>query len=102
MRITLILLFAVLPLVSAGDSVFGGDRPVETGPESMVFARRGTVDLKLYVFSPRGTNTGARRSAIVLFYGGGWVAGEPAWAFGRAQHFAERGMVAIAAQYRLT
>ncbi len=41
-------------------------------------------------------------AAIVLFHGGGWAMGEPAWAFSRAQHFAERGMVAIAAQYRLS
>jgi acetyl esterase len=28
--------------------------------------------------------------------------GEPQWAFSRAQHFAERGLVAVAAQYRLS
>jgi acetyl esterase/lipase len=28
--------------------------------------------------------------------------GEPQWAFGRAQHFAKRGLVAIAVQYRLS
>jgi acetyl esterase/lipase len=38
----------------------------------------------------------------VLFHGGGWSIGEPAWAFGLAKHFAERGMVAVAAQYRLS
>jgi acetyl esterase/lipase len=43
-----------------------------------------------------------KRPAIVLFHGGGWAIGEPAWAFPRAKHFAERGMVAVAAQYRLS
>ena len=42
------------------------------------------------------------RSAIVIFHGGGWSIGEPAWAFGRAQHFAGLGMLALAAQYRLS
>jgi acetyl esterase/lipase len=28
--------------------------------------------------------------------------GEPSWAFARARHFAERGLVAVAAQYRLS
>lgn len=28
--------------------------------------------------------------------------GEPSWAFGRAQHFADHGMVAVAVQYRLS
>ncbi len=96
------LLFATLTLLSAGSSAFGGEQPVATGPETQVFAKRGAVDLKVYVFSPQGVKAGAPRAAIVLFYGGGWVAGEPAWAFGRAQHFAERGMVAVAAQYRLS
>jgi acetyl esterase/lipase len=44
----------------------------------------------------------ARRPAIVIFHGGGWAAGEPAWDFSLAHHFAERGMVAVAAQYRLS
>jgi acetyl esterase len=72
------------------------------GPESRIFARRGTVDLKAYVFSPHGAKAGSPRADIVLFYGGGWIMGEPAWAFGRARHFAERGMVAVAAEYRLS
>jgi acetyl esterase/lipase len=59
------------------------------------------MQLKAYVFSPdkRGSE---RRPAIVLFHGGGWTMGEPSWAFSRARHFAERGMVAVAAQYRLS
>lgn len=38
----------------------------------------------------------------VHFHGGGWDMGEPAWAFSRARHFAELGMVAVAVQYRLS
>jgi acetyl esterase len=95
-------LFAFLTLLSAGNSLHGQEKHDVVGPESQVFATRGTTtDLKIYVFSPQGAKV-SPRAAIVLFYGGGWVAGEPSWAFGRAQHFAERGMVAIAAQYRLS
>ncbi|HET9232818.1 MAG TPA: alpha/beta hydrolase [Candidatus Eisenbacteria bacterium] len=65
-----------------------------------VYSQNDT-QLKAYVFFP--DNAGReRRSAIVLFHGGGWAMGEPAWAFPRAKHFAERGMVAVAAQYRLS
>jgi acetyl esterase len=71
-------------------------------PRTHVFASVGGVDLKAYVFSPTADGTGEPRSGIVLFYGGGWAEGEPAWAFGRARHFAEQGMVAVAAQYRLS
>ena len=62
-----------------------------------------TVDgkaLKAYVFQPARAIAG--RAAIVVFHGGGWNMGEPEWAFGRARHFAGRGMVAVAAQYRLS
>jgi len=95
-------LFAFLALLSAGNSGRGQEKPEVVGPESHVFATRGTTDLKVYVFSPKGSKAGPPRAAIVLFYGGGWAAGEPSWAFGRARHFAERGMVAVAAQYRLS
>jgi hypothetical protein len=43
-----------------------------------------------------------RRPAMVFFHGGGWVSGEPAWAFSQARHFASLGMVAAAVQYRLS
>jgi acetyl esterase/lipase len=71
-------------------------------PQAHVFASPGGVDLKAYVFSPPGNGAGALRPAIVLFYGGGWAQGEPSWAFARARHFAEQGMVAVAAEYRLS
>lgn len=34
------------------------------------------------------------RSAVLLFHGGGWSAGEPEWVLGRAKTFAARGLVA--------
>ena len=95
-------ILAVLALLSVGNSGLGQMKPAGAGPDTRIFARRGNVYLKACVFSPQGVKVGPPRAAIVLFYGGGWVAGEPSWAFGRAQHFAERGMVAVAAQYRLS
>jgi len=71
-------------------------------PATRIYATPGGVELKAHVFSPERGNTQQRRPAIVLFHGGGWAAGEPEWAFPRARHFAERGMVAVAAQYRLS
>lgn len=67
-----------------------------------IYAIYGDDTLKLYVFSPDPKDTKDTQSAIVIFHGGGWSIGEPAWAFGLAQHFKELGMVAIAAQYRLS
>jgi acetyl esterase/lipase len=86
-------------------------------PVEHVYAQPGGTPLKAYVFSANkaddktddktenkadGSPDQVKRPAIVLFHGGGWAMGEPAWAFSRAKRFAERGMVAVAAQYRLS
>jgi acetyl esterase/lipase len=54
------------------------------------------------VFRPKEPPPEKPLPAIVLFHGGGWTIGEAEWAFDRAQRFAELGMVAVAAQYRLS
>jgi acetyl esterase len=94
-------LFAFITLLSIGSSGHAQEKFAVVGPVGQVFATRGTTDLKVYLFTPQGAKA-APRAAIILFYGGGWVVGEPSWAFSRAHHFAERGMVAVAAQYRLS
>jgi acetyl esterase/lipase len=71
-------------------------------PAVHVFASPAGTDLKAYVFAPQGQELGGKRAGIVIFHGGGWSEGEPSWAFARALHFAERGLVAVAAQYRLS
>lgn len=78
------------------------DSPSVVGPVEHVYASPGGLDLKAYVFAPAGEDARTLRSAIVVFHGGGWNIGAPEWAFSRAMHFAELGMVAIAAQYRLS
>ena len=71
-------------------------------PVEHVYAKPGGVELKVYIFSPQPQKTPQTRAAIILFHGGGWTLGEPQWAFSRAQHFAELGLVAVAAQHRLS
>jgi acetyl esterase/lipase len=71
-------------------------------PVEHVFAIRDGDSLEAYVFEPGAARKGKPRAAVVVFYGGGWVLGEPSWAFGRARHFADRGMVAVAPRYRLS
>ncbi|MTI33114.1 alpha/beta hydrolase [Xanthovirga aplysinae] len=58
--------------------------------------------LKAHVFFPNEKESNDSRPAIVIFHGGGWNMGEPSWAFARAKKFAQNGMVAVAAQYRLS
>ena len=102
MRQVLVRTFAALTLPIPALASQGRGGPGAVSPVAHVFARTAGVELKAYVFSPEGLGTGPPRAGIVLFHGGGWSLGEPAWAFGRARHFAERGMVAVAAQYRLS
>lgn len=56
--------------------------------------------LEAHIFDP---GPSARpRPAVIVFHGGGWHMGDVTWAHPRARHYAERGMVGVAAQYRLS
>jgi len=57
--------------------------------------------LHLHVFFPPSRREGDRHGGIVLFFGGGWQAGTPAQFAPQCRHLAGRGMVAIAAEYRV-
>jgi acetyl esterase/lipase len=94
-------LTVVLALASFGTPASSqeGSAP---NPSQQVYAQPGGVELAAYVFKPAGKPSDRPRAAIVLFHGGGWHMGEPSWAFDRAQHFADHGMVAVAVQYRLS
>ena len=58
--------------------------------------------LEVHIFKPKDFIITEKRPAIVIFHGGGWVSGYPSWAFSRAKHFSDQGMIGIAAQYRLS
>ncbi|HEU4386371.1 MAG TPA: alpha/beta fold hydrolase, partial [Blastocatellia bacterium] len=51
------------------------------------------------VFLPAGS--GKKRTAVVLFHGGGFVSGSPEWTDGPARDYATHGAVALSVQYRL-
>jgi acetyl esterase/lipase len=72
-------------------------RPPE--PQAHTYRTVGNRGLSAHVFRPAG---GGRRPAVVLFHGGGWRIGEPAWLFERARELAAKGMVAVAVEYRLS
>jgi acetyl esterase/lipase len=65
-----------------------------------------TTALRLYVFEPEGWQAtdgkpGTGRPAIVFFFGGGWTGGSPGQFLEQCKYLASRGMVAIAADYRV-
>jgi acetyl esterase/lipase len=66
----------------------------------------GKTELKLYIFEPKGWmptdgKSGQGRPAIVFFFGGGWTGGSPVQFLEQCKYLASRGMVAIAADYRV-
>lgn len=100
-RITVLLLGGSVFMSLLTTGLRAQDRPVVGDPVVHVYATYGDVELKAYVFSSKGV-VGTLKPAIVIFHGGGWTMGEPEWAFLLCRHFADRGMVAVAAQYRLS
>ncbi len=67
-----------------------------------VYSVTQSDSLKAYLFYPSNNQSDNGNPSIVIFHGGGWTIGEPSWAFGLAETFAQKGMVAIAAQFRLS
>lgn len=80
-------------------------RPVSAGvtaePRTEVFKRVSGVELKVHIFVPPGHKESDRQPAIVFFFGGGWLAGSPRQFFPQCRYLASRGMVAVAAEYRV-
>ena len=59
-------------------------------------------NLQAHLFYPDDIQCGEKRPAILIFHGGGFVLGNPSWAFGSARRYAGLGLIAVAAQYRLS
>ncbi len=59
------------------------------------------IELKLHTFEPAGLKPSDRRSAIVFFFGGGWIGGDAKQFYQHAQALADQGMVAFSADYRV-
>jgi acetyl esterase len=85
---------------SAGESAAPASAPGVGEPQVFTYRRVGARPLEAYVFLPKAS--GKDRPAVLLFHGGAWRLGEPAWLFDRAREFAEKGMVAISIEYRLS
>lgn len=58
-----------------------------------------STKLKLWIFGKSEIKT--PKPAIVFFFGGGWNSGSPDQFEKQARHFADRGMIAITADYRV-
>ncbi len=77
------------------------EKPAGFKPDRVIeYKKTEGKPLTLHVFLPPGWKATDKRPAVVFFFGGSWVHGTPAKFYPQAAHFAQRGMVAISAQYR--
>ncbi|MEP4078582.1 alpha/beta hydrolase [Haloferula sp.] len=70
--------------------------------QEVVYKRASGVDLKLHVFTPEDWKPSDKRPAIVFFFGGAWVGGNPTQFYPHCKYLASRGMVAMSAEYRVS
>jgi len=64
-------------------------------------AAGGKVELAMHIFEPKGHKASDKAPAMVFFFGGGWNDGAPKSFFAHCKYFAERGLVALAPDYRV-
>jgi acetyl esterase/lipase len=69
--------------------------------ETQIYKKVGDRELKLFIEKPADWKASDRRSAIVFFFGGGWVGGSPKQFQTQSEYFATRGMVGIRVEYRV-
>ena len=78
------------------------DNPTRFEPIEYTYKIIGIDSLKAYVFFPADRPDTDKYASIAIFHGGGWAMGDPSWGFGRAQRFAQMGMISISVQYRIS
>jgi acetyl esterase len=61
----------------------------------------GNATLKIDIFEPKQKDPAKKYPAVVFFFGGGWSGGSPAQFYPHCEYLAGRGMIALAADYRV-
>lgn len=70
-----------------------------TPDEKVLYKEVKGDSLYLNIFNPKKSKKPT--AAIVFFFGGGWTGGSPKQFYQQSKYFASRGIVAIAAEYRI-
>lgn len=69
--------------------------------QQIVYRETPQGKLSLHVFYPAGWKPQDQRPGLVLFFGGGFVNGDPRQFYSKAGYLASRGMVVASAEYRI-
>lgn len=75
--------------------------PTLAGAKVEVYKTVGDTKLNMYIFEPSGHKATDSTPAIVFFFGGGWNNGSPKQFEHQCRYLAQRGMVAMTADYRV-
>ena len=96
-------LILILLLVSLPHLIFGAPaEPLKiSGAAAVAYKTVGDTTLFLYIFNPKDHVESDKRPAAVFFFGGGWNGGSPTQFEHHCRHLADKGMVAIVADYRV-
>jgi acetyl esterase/lipase len=101
---TLLLLthFTATPLLAAdAEKQKPKSWPPLEGATQHLYQETGEVKLSLHAYYPLQWKASDQRAAIVFFFGGGWVGGNPVQFKPQCEYLASRGMVAMSAEYRI-
>ena len=71
------------------------------GARREIYKTVGDVRLSIDIFQPSGHQAADRRAAVVFFFGGGWTGGSVTQFVPHCRYLADRGMVAMVADYRV-
>ena len=96
----ILILCLSIPVVAQESSIAPQPLSID-GATTYVYKSINGTALRLHVFSPPNHSSATRRPAIVFFFGGGWTRGDVRQFVPQSQHLADRGMVAIVADYRV-
>ena len=75
--------------------------PISFYVEERTYKRIGNIELNLKIYKPSDWRSDDKRTAIIFFFGGGWVNGTLDHFKLQSEHFASRGMVVITPEYRI-
>lgn len=94
-----------LPVAAAETTVTARRKaavPLPEPAEKRVYKEAGGMELQIWIWKPADWKPSDRRPAMVFYHGGAWRAGSPSAFSRQSAKLAERGMVALSVQYRLT
>jgi len=97
--------FFLLIIVFAGvfmtGRVFAQDNNIDITKTEVIYKTIGDVKLKMHIFDINDRDKTKPAPAVVFFFGGGWVGGNPEQFFPFCRHLAKKGIVAASAEYRI-